>query len=48
MSLYRFATHQQTSTPRRQKFGFFYLKFSSKLNELSLKLKKQQQIAKND
>ena len=35
--LYWFAVQQQTSTSRGQKFGLFYLKFSAKFNEISLK-----------
>ena len=35
--LYWFAAQQQTSTSAQQKFGWFYLKFSAKLNEPSLK-----------
>ena len=33
-------------TSRRQKFDFFYQKFSSQFNELSLKFQKQQKVAK--
>ena len=32
--LFWFATHQQTSTFRRQRNGFFYTKFNAKFNEL--------------
>ena len=35
--LYWFVAQQQTSTSRRQKFTFFYLKFSAKFNEVSFK-----------
>ena len=34
--LYWFAAQQQTSTLRRQKIGFFYMKFSAAFNRLSL------------
>ena len=44
--IYWFAAQQQTSTSRRQKFDLFYPKFSSKFNELSRKLRKQQEVAK--
>ena len=37
ISLYWFATQQQTSTFRQQKCGLFYLKFNAEFNELSLK-----------
>ena len=32
--LYWFAAQQQTSTLRRQKVGFFYVKFNAEFNEL--------------
>ena len=38
ISLYWFTAQQQASTSRRQKFGFFHLKFSVKFNEFSLKV----------
>ena len=34
--LYWFAAQQQTSTPARQKFGFFYAKFNAEFNEISV------------
>ena len=40
ISMYWFAAEQQRSTSSRQKFNFFYLKFSSKFNKLSLKFQK--------
>ena len=39
ISSYWFAAQQQTSTLTRQKFGFFYLKFSAEFNEISFFLK---------
>ena len=35
ISLYWFAAQQRTSTPTRQKFGFFYPKFNAEFNEIS-------------
>ena len=43
ISLYWFATQQQTSTLTPQKFGFFYAKFSAEFNEISLFFWKQQE-----
>ena len=40
ISRYWFATQQQTSTSRQQKFDLFYPKFSSEFNELSTKVLK--------
>ena len=34
--LYWFAVQQQTSTPRPQNYGCFYVKLSSESNELDL------------
>ena len=39
ISLYWFVAQQQTSALTRQKFGFFYAKFSAKFNEISIFLK---------
>ena len=36
ISLDWFAAQQQTSTITRQKFGFFYAKFTEVFNEISL------------
>ena len=36
ISLHWFIVQQQTSTFRRQNFGFFYVKFSAEFNELNL------------
>ena len=38
ISLYWFASQQQTSTPRRQKFALFYPKHSAEFNEPYLNL----------
>ena len=46
ISLYWFAAQQQTRTLRRQKLDFFYVKFSAEINERSLFLQKQQELAK--
>ena len=48
ISLYWFATQQQTSTFRWEKscFTLFYLKLSAELNELNFNLQKQQEVAK--
>ena len=37
ISLYWFASQQQASTFRRQKFGLFYLELSAEFNEVALK-----------
>ena len=44
--MYWFAAQQQNSTSKRQKFYFFYPKFSSEFSELSLKFQKQEEMAK--
>ena len=46
ISLHWFAVQQQISTLKRQKFGWFYVKFSAEFNELSLFFQKQQEVAK--
>ena len=44
--MYWFAAQQQTSTLRRQKISFFYVKFSAEFDELSFFYWKQQDVAK--
>ena len=45
ISLYWFASQQQTSTSRRQKSDLFYRKLYPEFNELSLVFKKRQQVS---
>ena len=40
------SAQQQTSTLRRQKIGFFYVKFSAEFNGLNLFFYKQQEVVK--
>ena len=44
--LYWFAAQQQTSTLRLQKYGFFYVKFSTEYNGFGLFFEKQQKVSK--
>ena len=46
ISFYRFTTQQESEALRLQKFDFFYPKFLSKFNELSLTIQKWQKVAK--
>ena len=44
--MYYFAAQHQTRTFRRTKPSYFYLKFSTKFNELSPHFQKKQEVAK--
>ena len=46
ISLHWFASKQETSTYRQQKFDLFFPKFNSDINELNLTFQKQQEVAK--
>ena len=44
-SLYWFAAQQQTSTLRRQKYDWFYLKFNAQSKEIIPSILRQQEVA---